>query len=217
MSGGGSGGGGGHYRGGIGPNKLAARFVTDVAIFDGTQMAPLTRFTKIWRLKNVGEVPWPEGSKLLFVSGDRMEAELSVVVSARSVSPGEEIDIAVDMIAPNEIGRYLGYWRLVGPWGRRKFGQRIWCHIQVVDPSKPPQDEFANISAEISTMMNRCSEHGSDDDGDDEPIATLVPTAVQLTVLNADGSVAGTTSHAVLGATAAVPASLTPSAPLSAP
>merc|ERR1719274_336213 len=52
----GGGGGGGGFggpaawgtHGGGGP-KLAARFVRDVSIFDGTQMAPGTSFTKIWR------------------------------------------------------------------------------------------------------------------------------------------------------------------------
>jgi len=34
----------------------AARFVRDVTVFDGTQVSPGTAFTKIWRLKNVGEV-----------------------------------------------------------------------------------------------------------------------------------------------------------------
>merc|ERR1719274_220254 len=34
--------------GGGGGPKLAARFVRDVSIFDGTQMAPGTAFTKIW-------------------------------------------------------------------------------------------------------------------------------------------------------------------------
>ena len=34
----------------------AARFVRDVTIFDGTQVSPGPPFTKIWRLKNVGEV-----------------------------------------------------------------------------------------------------------------------------------------------------------------
>jgi len=132
---GGMGGGGGMGRGeGIGP-KLAARFVRDVTIFDGTQMAPGTTFTKIWRLKNVGEVPWPPGSRMLFVGGDQMTTEMSVPLSrGTAVQPGEEVDVAVEMTAPAEHGRYLGYWRLTGPHMRRKFGQRVWCHVQVVDP-----------------------------------------------------------------------------------
>merc|ERR1719230_2432094 len=91
---------------GMGGGKLAARFVRDVSIFDGTQMEPHMPFTKIWRLKNVGEVPWPPGTRMLFVGGDQMCEEMSV---------------------PSELGRYLGYWRLTGPHMRRKFGQRVWC------------------------------------------------------------------------------------------
>merc|ERR1719198_2844945 len=117
TAGGGHGGpGGGH---GMGP-KLAARFVRDVTVFDGTQMAPGTNFTKIWRLKNVGEVPWPPGTRMLFVGGDQMTHDMSVPLSrGTAVQPGED-------------GRYLGYWRLTGPHMRRKFGQRVWCHVQVV-------------------------------------------------------------------------------------
>jgi len=116
--------------------KLAARFVRDVSIFDGTQMEPGQNFTKIWRLKNVGEVPWPPGTRMLFVGGDQMTEEMSVPLSRGGpVMPGEEVDVAVEMKAPSELGRYLGYWRLTGPYMRRKFGQRVWCHVQVVDPS----------------------------------------------------------------------------------
>merc|ERR1719217_1867719 len=117
--------------------KLAARFVRDVTIFDGTQMAPATPFTKIWRLKNTGEVPWPPGTRMLFVGGDQMTTEMSVPLARQTpVLPGEEVDVVVEMVAPAELGRYLGYWRLTGPFMKRKFGQKVWCHVQVVDPSQ---------------------------------------------------------------------------------
>merc|ERR1719399_1455456 len=78
--------------------KLAARFVRDVTVFDGTQMAPGTPFTKIWRLKNVGEMPWPAGTKMLFVGGDQMTTEMSVPLTRDApVQPGEEVDVAVEM------------------------------------------------------------------------------------------------------------------------
>merc|ERR1719327_109860 len=138
--------------------KLAARFVRDVTIFDGTQMAPSTPFTKIWRLKNTGEVAWPPGTKMLFVGGDQMTSEMMVPLSrATPVQPGEEVDVAVEMVAPPELGRYLGYWRLVGPWGRRKFGQRVWCHVQVVDPREGcsvTEDELALALAEIESKKS---------------------------------------------------------------
>merc|ERR1719214_42962 len=80
-----------HGKGGDGFPKLAARFVRDVTIFDGTQMAPGTTFTKIWRLKNVGEVPWPPGARMLFVGGDQMTTEMSVPLARETpVMPGAE-------------------------------------------------------------------------------------------------------------------------------
>ena len=63
---------------------LAARFVCDVSIFDGTQMAPSTKFTKIWRLKNTGAPRRPihdtRGSRLEALAG------LRPVSSRRSIS-----------------------------------------------------------------------------------------------------------------------------------
>lgn len=96
-----------------------------------------TKFTKIWRMKNVGNIAWPAGARLLHVAGDQMDAPQSVLASATAVQPGQEIDIAMDMVAPTELGRYMGYFRLTGAQGRRRFGQRVWCHIQVVDESTP--------------------------------------------------------------------------------
>jgi len=133
------------------PSKMAARFVSDVTIHDGTQVAPGTKFTKIWKLKNTGEMAWPLGSRLLFVGGDQMGAELSIPISTTGpVLPNQDIDVAIDLLAPIEIGRYLGYWRLTGPMARKKFGQRIWCHIQVVDPNAataaPTEGEVAEAA-----------------------------------------------------------------------
>merc|ERR1719335_1421904 len=88
-------GGAGGREGREGGPKLAARFVRDVTIFDGTQMAPSTKFTKILRLKNIGEVAWPPGTKMLYVGGDQMTSEMSVPLSrAGPVLAGDEVDVA---------------------------------------------------------------------------------------------------------------------------
>ena len=112
--------------------RCAARFVTDVSIMDGTLITPRTKFVKIWKLKNVGECPWPRGTRLLHVGGDKLTETSSVLVNdGRQVQPGDEICIAVEMTAPEDLGRHISYWRLTGPLGRKRFGQRLWCHIQV--------------------------------------------------------------------------------------
>lgn len=152
-------------------NKLAARFVRDVTVFDGTQMAPSTNFTKIWRLKNTGEQPWPPGTRMLFVGGDRMTdgIEMSVPLSrAGPVMPGEEVDVAVEMVAPPEFGRYLGYWRLMGPRGR-KFGQRVWCHVQVVDPSAPEGGTDLSTASLDKTMAEIAKKKSDLASADAEP------------------------------------------------
>merc|ERR1719465_149094 len=166
---------------GCGPGgKLAARFVRDVTIFEGTQMAPKTAFTKIWRLKNVGEVPWPPGTKMLFVGGDQMTCEMAVPLSHPGpVMPGEEVDVAVEMVAPSDLGRYLGYWRLIGPRGR-KFGQRVWCHVQVVDPASEVLPDFASAEEDLKRAQDEIAkkktdlaakeqtEDGGNDDGNED-------------------------------------------------
>jgi hypothetical protein len=158
-----------HDGGGKPAHKLlAARFVCDVSIFDGTQMAASTKFTKIWRLKNTGEVPWPPGTQIMFVGGDQMSASLTVPLSRQAaVQPGEEVDVSVDLVAPQEHGRYVGYWRLTGPMGRKKWGQRVWAHIHVVDPQAEPQ---LPTEKEMLEMQAATPSHASrdNDDGDDE-------------------------------------------------
>lgn len=150
--------------------KLAARFVRDVSIFDGTQMPPGTKFTKIWRLKNVGEAPWPPGTRMLFVGGDQMSADVSVPISTDGpLMPGQETDVAVEMVAPMEMGRYLGNWRLTGPMMKRRFGQRVWCHVQVVDPSKPPTEaEIASMIAQASISQSTQGSAAADDDDEED-------------------------------------------------
>jgi len=173
---------------GCGP-KFAARFVCDVTVFDGTQVAPKTPFTKIWRLKNVGDLPWPAGTKMLFVGGDQMTTEMSVPLGRDTpVMPGEEVDAAVEMTAPADLGRYLGYWRLTGPHERMRFGQRVWCHIQVVDPTQP--EGPIDVESALAEFEKMKSNLGADDaDDDDYPAADEATTAAAAAAATTSGSV----------------------------
>merc|ERR1719152_554607 len=93
---------------------------------------------------------------MLFVGGDQMTTEMSVPLSRDTpVAPGEEVDVAVEMRAPAEVGRYLGYWRLTGPHCRRKFGQRVWCHVQVVDPAEVPEAGLGDLEATLAEIERK--------------------------------------------------------------
>eukprot|EP01018_Ginkgo_biloba_P010113 Gb_08608 [translate_table: standard] len=112
--------------------KLDCRFVQDVTIFDGTQLAPGTPFTKIWRLRNNGTLRWPPHTQLVRVGGDELGAgnAVNLEIQEQGYPVDEELDAAVDFIAPMQPGRYASYWRLMAPSGQ-KFGQRVWVLIQV--------------------------------------------------------------------------------------
>jgi len=113
---------------------LLARFVTDVTVPDGIEMPANTKFTKVWRLRNEGTTKWPERCRLIFTDGERMTANIDTGV--QSISPGEDVDISVEMVAPAHPGKYVGYYRMATSEGSR-FGHRIWVEITV--PPKPEE------------------------------------------------------------------------------
>merc|ERR1719198_342155 len=71
------------------------------------------------------------------------------------------------MTAPTEHGRYLGYWRLTGPHMRRKFGQRVWCHVQVVDPSQSGAEAFDDLQGVLAEIEKKKEAAGDEGAGDE--------------------------------------------------
>ncbi|KAL6882559.1 hypothetical protein ACP4OV_011249 [Aristida adscensionis] len=110
-------------------------FVKDVTVPDGTLMAPSTLFTKIWRMRNSGPTIWPFGTQLTWVGGDQFAHQCSakLAISMNGLPVNQEIDVAVDFVAPGKPGRYISYWKMALPSGQT-FGQRAWVHIQVEQP-----------------------------------------------------------------------------------
>jgi biotin carboxyl carrier protein len=131
-----------------------ARFVKHVTVEDGSEICPGTPFVKTWRFRNEGTLPWPEQSVLLCVGkkADRMGVTSDSIVLERSVLPGEEIDVSVNMISPSGAGSYTGYWRLADPSGR-KFGPRVRVQIKVVDSSSSSSDEGASSWGEMLSQL----------------------------------------------------------------
>jgi len=91
-------------------------FVKDVTIPDGSILNPNETFTKTWRLKNRGTCTWTPDYMLVFSSGDRM-GDTTAVRLPSYVGPGQTVDISVPLTAPDEKGKYVGYWMLRNPSG----------------------------------------------------------------------------------------------------
>jgi hypothetical protein len=110
-----------------------AEFVADVNIPDGTVFAPSQSFTKTWRISNTGQTTWTTGYALIFIDGDLLGAE-AVVPLPEEVAPGKNVDVSVDMVAPDQAGTYISYWKMKTPDGKIfGFGstgnEAIWVKI----------------------------------------------------------------------------------------
>jgi hypothetical protein len=110
----------------------------DVTIDDDTVMQPGQRFTKIWRLTNIGSCTWTRDYQAIWFFGTRFGDTLAVNLG-ETVPPGSSIDIVVDMVAPQTAGTYRSNWKLkntdgavfgIGPAGSSPF----WVQIVVLEP-----------------------------------------------------------------------------------
>lgn len=116
---------------------LAARFVRDVTIPDGTKYAGGTSFTKTWELENVGSCTWTDDFELVFVKGDRMSGDDNIPLD-ENVEPGETVRVSADLVAPFEKGEYRGDWMLADDDGE-EFGlgaganKSFWVSIRVTE------------------------------------------------------------------------------------
>lgn len=103
--------------------------VTDITCPEGTVVAGGEKFVKVWRIKNTGNAPWLWGFVLAFEKGEKMEAFDQVYVP-NVVAPGDDVDIAVDFIAPWQRGTHTCWWQLRTPSGER-FGTLVHVKIGV--------------------------------------------------------------------------------------
>merc|ERR1719316_851842 len=82
--------------------KPQARFVEHVNIPENTEILPGTEFTKIWRLRNTGDQPWPSNTRLVFTGGDKFAGDDYAEVAPAPA--GSEVEVAISLTAPTECG-----------------------------------------------------------------------------------------------------------------
>jgi hypothetical protein len=140
------------------PTCPQALFVTDVTIPDGTLLNPGETFTKKWRIRNTGQCAW-NGYNLVFDSGESMNGPATKPIGA--VNPGQEVDLEVNLTAPNTPGNYRGYWRVVSnnnvlvPMLNGYQGRAFYVDIKVQAPATATNTSapaFAVTSVNFSTV-----------------------------------------------------------------
>jgi hypothetical protein len=124
-------------------NQAAAGSPIDISIPDDSEFAPGESFNKTWRLVNIGTCTWTTLYSASFFYGDRMNSP-EVVPLQRAVPPSQDVEISIDMLAPQSAGVYQGNWKLssengdlfgIGPNADSPFWVRI---IVVEDETETP-------------------------------------------------------------------------------
>ncbi len=110
-----------------------AEFIEDVTVPDDAIFAPGETFSKTWRIRNAGTCTWGPSYFLVFVAGDPMSGR---TVALPVVPPNTEIDLSVELTAPQAEGSYRGDWKIQNPDGDLfgigvDFDQTIFVRIVV--------------------------------------------------------------------------------------
>ncbi len=106
-------------------------YVADVTIPDGTAIKPGASFAKTWTLLNTGSCPWSTSYKLAYFSGEGMSGSAAAVPA--SVSPGSQVNMTVNLLAPTTTGNYTGYWRMQNDLGQG-FGGTVTSSLASAAP-----------------------------------------------------------------------------------
>lgn len=104
-------------------------FMSDVQVQDNDVFNPKQKFTKIWQVKNDGVTTWKSGFSLVFVGGNQMGGPASIAIP-NDVAPGGTVNLSVELIAPDNPGEYIGYWRMSNDRAQL-FSNSIWVAIKV--------------------------------------------------------------------------------------
>jgi hypothetical protein len=113
-------------------------FVRDVTYPDNSRLGPAEEFTKTWRLRNNGTCTWNANYSIVFDRGESMGGPASAPLTSGSVAPGEEVEVSLNLRAPDAEGTYEGFYRLRNAAGQ-VFGlgsqadKEFWVKIRVED------------------------------------------------------------------------------------
>lgn len=151
-------------------DTIDATFISDIGLADGTRLAPNTRFSKSWQVRNTGDCSWPAGTVLMLIAGDQLPGPQQIPVS--QTAPGRDIAISVEFTAPARPGTYESFWRLRTPDGEL-FGAVLFVEITVQEgaPTLTSQPTARPTSTPTPVPPATATRRPS-------PTATMPPTSV---------------------------------------
>ncbi len=99
--------------GGSVPDK--AQYITQ-NFKDGYRFKPGTAVTIIWTVKNAGTTGWSSSYTLRYFAG--VKSEKTSYAFPKTVQPGGEVDLSVNLVVPSTLGTYTTWWKLTNGLGQ---------------------------------------------------------------------------------------------------
>lgn len=128
-----------------------ARFVKE-SFGDRFSVQAGQSFVKTWTFRNGGETSWPEDTIFIQTNGDNLSSEPFKVPGP--VLPNQEVDITLNLRAPNAPGNYNAFFRFSIGDGSR-FGQKVWCDILVAASNHQVVNApIVEVEREKSSLLN---------------------------------------------------------------
>ncbi|MDF8265491.1 NBR1-Ig-like domain-containing protein [Luteipulveratus flavus] len=90
-----------------------AKFLGDITIPDCSTVKPGQTFRKVWRLRNVGSVPWTARTlQRVELPQGRNDCQTVERVRLPAARPGQQVDVAVEVTAPAKPGICVVRWMM---------------------------------------------------------------------------------------------------------
>jgi len=109
-----------------------AQFVKDITIPDNTVIERGEKFTKIWRVRNIGTCTWTPAFQVVLAGGNPLSWSRVDVVDI--VPPDEETEIKVEILSPEVPGTYQAWWQLTDESGK-PFGASYYALFEAPRPA----------------------------------------------------------------------------------
>ena len=137
---------------------------------------PKEAFQKGIRIKNTGSCTWTNTYFIKYVHGNTSGARMQGVPTSikGEVKPGQTYDMYINLVAPKEAGKYVGYWQMSNN-DNEAFGQTISVAVKVRS-NKPVEPTITLTPSATVTPTLEPTEPGPTATATPEPTATGVPS-----------------------------------------
>lgn len=158
-------------------SPLRADLLCHKTLSDGTVCTSGAVMTKTWSIKNTGELVWPQGSRLVFRSGEIQPAQgRASFVLLPQAAPGEIVDVSIAVLLPREAGRYTGKYHLHNPSGH-KFGHELWVSCTVIGDEQEKKSEKESTKEVVNETVLISSSTSSSSSSPSLSSSTVVTTS----------------------------------------